>query len=116
MEKNAELVVIGCGKETHITEFKEATGYRGKILTDPSRESFQLLSFTSSVGGLLGMKTISRGLSAFRQGIKPGSLQGSVLQLGGAVVVDTNSSLRYMYRSSEAGDDPPVEEMLEALP
>jgi hypothetical protein len=109
-------VVIGCGKEPHIEEFREVTGYQGKILTDPSRESFQILGFPSSIGGLLGMKTISRGLAAFRQGIKPGSLQGSPLQLGGAVVVDTDSSIRYLYRSSEAGDDPPVKEMLEALP
>jgi len=62
------------------------------------------------------MKTISRGLSAFLKGKKPGSFQGSPLQMGGAIVVDTSSSLRYLYRSSEAGDDPPVEKMLEALP
>jgi hypothetical protein len=63
----------------------------------------------------LGLKTISRGLSAFRQGVKPGSLQGSALQLGGAVVIDSSSAVRYLYRSSEAGDDPPVDEMLRAI-
>ena len=107
---------MGCGKETHIKEFREVTGYTGKILTDPSRESFQILGFTSSIGGLLGLKTISRGLSAFRQGIKPGSLQGNALQLGGAIVVDSDSSIRYLYRSSDAGDEPSVGKLLESLP
>ena len=109
-------MVIGCGKAGHIEAFQKATGYTGKILTDPSRESFKILGLTSSIGGLLGMKTISRALSALKQGIKPGSIQGNALQLGGAVIVDSGPSIRYFYKSSEAGDDPPVQEMLEALP
>ena len=113
--KNAELVVIGCGKHGCIKEFQEVTGYKGKILTDPSREAFKILGLTCSIGGLLGLKSIFRAFSALRQGIKPGSLQGSALQLGGAVVVDTSPAIRYVYRSNEAGDDPPVKEMLEAL-
>lgn len=61
------------------------------------------------------MKTLSRGINALRQGIRPGTLQGSALQLGGAVVIDKNGSLLYQFRSTEAGDDPPVDEMLGAI-
>jgi len=116
IDKNAELVVIGCGEPKYITEFKKVTGYMGKIFTDPSRESFKLLGLASSIGGLLGLKTIRSGLSAIRQGVKPGSIQGSALQLGGAVVMDTDSTIRYFYKGKEAGDEPPEFEMLNALP
>lgn len=61
------------------------------------------------------MKTVARGLSALRKGFTPGSLQGSALQLGGAVIVDQDSSVRYLFQSSEAGEDAPVEEMIAAL-
>lgn len=107
--------MLGCGDPSHIEEFQKVTGYTGRILTDPSREAFKIMGLTSSVGGLLGKKTFGRGLSALRQGIKPGSLQGSALQLGGAVIVEADGTLRYHYRSSEAADDPPVAEMLAVL-
>lgn len=116
IKRKAELVVIGCGKASYIEEFKKVTGYSGKVLTDPSRKVFKVLGLTSSIAGLLGIKTISRGLSALGQGIKPGSLQGNALQLGGAVIIDSSPAVLYFYKSSEAGDDPPVQDMLEALP
>ncbi len=115
VRKDAELVVIGCGKPSHIKEFKEVTGYSGKILTDPSREAFKILGLTSSLGGLLGSKMFARAISALKQGIKPGSVQGNALQLGGAIIINTDESIEYTYRSSEAADDPPVSEMLAAV-
>ncbi|MGW8193327.1 MAG: peroxiredoxin-like family protein [Desulforhopalus sp.] len=114
-EKSCKLAVIGLGDHTKIDEFKKITGYSGILLTDPSRKAFNLLGFSSSIGGFFGMKTLSRGLSALRQGVRPGSLQGNALQLGGALLLDSDGSVRYLYRSSEAGDDPPVDEMLASL-
>ncbi|MFN2354723.1 MAG: peroxiredoxin-like family protein [Desulfopila sp.] len=114
-KNGAELVVIGCGEPGHIKEFRKVTGYGGKILTDPSREAFKILGLTSSLGGLLGRKMFSRAISALRQGVKPGSLQGNALQLGGAVIINSDESIQYIYRSVEAADDPPVREMLAAV-
>ena len=114
-KKQSDLIIIGSGSCSDIPEFRKITGYEGKILTDPSRATFAYLGLTSGVGGLLGLKTLSRGFSALRQGIKPGSLQGSALQLGGAVIIDKNGSVLYQFRSREAGEDPPVEEMLAAI-
>ena len=62
------------------------------------------------------MKTFSRGFFALRQGVKPGKLEGSALQLGGAVIIDKNGSILYKFQSSEAGEDPPVDQMLAAIP
>lgn len=107
--------MLGCGDPSHIEKFQKVTGYTGRIVTDPSREAFAIMGLTSSIGGLLGKKTFSRGFSALRKGIKPGSLQGSALQLGGAIVVGADGDIRYLYRSSEVADDPPIGEMLAAL-
>lgn len=90
------------------------TGYTGKILTDPSREAFKVLGLTSSFVGLLGSKMFSRAISALKQGVRPGSVQGNALQLGGAIIIKSDESVEYIYRSSEAADDPPVREMLAA--
>jgi len=115
-DKNAELAVIGCGDPKYIKEFKNVTGYSGNVFTDPSRQSYRILSLTSSIGGLLGMQTLRSGLSAIKKGVKPGSLQGSALQLGGAVIVGSDATIRYYYKGKEAGDSPPEHEMLNALP
>lgn len=63
----------------------------------------------------MGTKTLSRGFYALRKGIKPGTIQGSALQLGGAVIIDQSGSVLYQYQCSEAGDDPPVDKMLAAV-
>ncbi len=74
-----------------------------------------MLGLTSGLVGLMGRKSISRAFTALRRGILPGSIQGSALQLGGALVVSPQQSVLYSYRSSEAGDDPPVDEVLQAI-
>ena len=114
-QKNCELAVIGSGAYTNIVEFKKITGYSGILLTDPSRKSYELLGFSSNIGGFFGMKTLAKGLSSLRQGFTPGLLQGSALQLGGSVILDQDGSVRYHFQSSEAGEDAPVEEMLGTL-
>ncbi len=114
-QKNSELAIIGSGAYTNIVEFKKITGYSGILLTDPSRKSYELLGFSSNIGGLFGMKTLAKGFSALRQGVMPGLLQGGALQLGGSIILDQDGSVRYHFQSNEAGEDVPVEEMLGTL-
>lgn len=45
----------------------------------------------------------------------PGSLQGNALQLGGAIAVMPEGIITYVFRSSAAGDHPPVKDLLEAV-
>ncbi|WP_136809508.1 AhpC/TSA family protein [Desulfosediminicola flagellatus] len=114
-DKGARLVVVGSGEVAHLKDFKASSGFEGEIFTDPSRESFRLLGFRSGVSGLLGIKAISRGFSALKEGYTPGFIQGSALQLGGAVIIDTDCTMRYHYVGEAAGDHPPIKEMLNAL-
>ena len=111
----SRLAVIGPGEAAHLAEFREVTGYRSELFADPSREAFQILGFSSGISKLLGIKPIQGVFSAIKAGIRPGKLQGNALQLGGAVVIAPGNELCYLFREKQAGDHPPVDELLQAV-
>jgi hypothetical protein len=115
VENGGRIVVIGPGEAAHLPEFREVTGYRSDLFADPERNAYRVLGFSSGFTKLLGIKPIQVALSALKSGIRPGTLQGSALQLGGAVVVAPGDELRYLFRETQAGDHPPVAELLEAV-
>jgi hypothetical protein len=115
LEKHAKLVVIGSGDPSHLQELRHATGFRGELLTDPSRESFKVLGFASGIGKVMGLKVLSRAFSALGAGHMPGIVQGSALQLGGAVILRPDATVAYYFASAEAGDHPPINALLDAL-
>jgi peroxiredoxin len=115
LEKHAKLVVIGSGDPPHLQELRHATGFRGELLTDPSRESFKVLGFASGIGKVMGLKVLSRTFSALGAGHMPGTVQGSALQLGGAVILRPDATIAYYFASAEAGDHPTVTGLLDAL-
>ncbi len=114
-EKGGRIVVIGPGEATHLADFREVTGYRSDLFADPARGTYQLLGFSSGISKLLGIKPLQGAISALKSGIRPGTLQGNALQLGGAVVVAPGDELRYFFREKQAGDHPPVAELLGAI-
>lgn len=107
-------MVIGSGDIDHFQDFRRATAYTGTLMSDPSRKSFQVLGMQRGLGGLLGLGPLFKGLSALREGHRPGMLQGDALQQGGAVVIRSDGGVVYLYRSTEAGDHPPLGELLQA--
>ncbi len=64
----------------------------------------------------MGLKVLTRGFSALLAGNMPGAIQGNALQLGGAVIVKPDATVAYYFASAEAGDHPPVADLLGALP
>jgi len=90
------------------------TGFPGTLLTDSSLETYKFLKFKSGLADVIGIKSFTQGFSALKAGFMPGSLQGHALQLGGAVVVTAQGKITYLYKSSAAGDHPPVEALLAA--
>jgi len=114
-DKHAKLVIIGSGEASHLQELRQITGYRGELLTDPSRESYKILGFTSGISKVMSFKVLSRGFSALGAGYKPGTIKGSVLQLGGAIIVNPDTTIAYYFSSAEAGDHPPITDLLDAL-
>jgi len=106
--------VIGNGPVMEMKKFRQVTGYRGILLTDPSLESYNFLEFKSGITDVIGLKSFTKSFSALKAGIMPGALQGHALQLGGAVVILPDGRITYFFKSTAAGDHPTVEDLLAA--
>ncbi|MBF0226326.1 MAG: AhpC/TSA family protein [Desulfobacterales bacterium] len=113
-QRNTQMVVIGNGAPNFIKAFKEDTGYTGKLYTDPSLETYKALNLKRSVGSLFGFKSLKEGIKAVGSGYLQKSVQGDALQQGGAVIISPGGVLNYVYRNNEAGDHPPIEEILKS--
>ncbi|MBT8356149.1 MAG: AhpC/TSA family protein [Deltaproteobacteria bacterium] len=112
---NARLAVIGSGDPRHFKEFRKITGYIGPLFSDPSLKAFSFLNFTGGVTGFLSVKSIFKAAAAFKNGHRQGSVQGSAMQLGGAVVIDPTGSIRYYFASRKAGDHPGIDDLIRAV-
>jgi len=115
MEKKMNLVVIGSGDPVHFKEFREKTGYSGLLFSDPSLNAFGALGFSNGLKGFVSIGSVFKAASALKKGHRQGSIQGSALQLGGAVVVDASGSVQYFFAGKKAGDHPDVDALLMAL-
>jgi hypothetical protein len=111
-QHGAQLAVVGNGGSYDLIKFRKVTGYPGILLTDPSLETYKILKFKNGLADVVGIKSFIQGFSALKSGFMPGSLQGHALQLGGAVVVVPEGKITYLFKSSAAGDHPPVEDLL----
>ena len=113
-KKKAQLVVIGNGPEHFITPFREVTGYKGTLFTDPSLETYKILDFKKGITSVIGLNPLKAGIRALSSGYLQKGIQGPPLQQGGVLVVGPGNIVHYIYRSQKAGDHPPAEEVLQA--
>jgi hypothetical protein len=74
-----------------------------------------VLGFARGIGKVMGLKVLSRAFSALGAGHTPGTVQGSVLQLGGVVIIRPDATIFYYFASVAAGDHPPMTALLEAF-
>ena len=114
-ESDSRLVVIGPGEARHLADFRQVTGYRSDLFADPERDAFLQLGFYSGISKLIGIKPVLKVFSAIKSGIRPGSLQGNALQLGGAVVIAPGNDLRFIFKEKKAGEHPSVETLLQKI-
>lgn len=63
----------------------------------------------------MSIGSVFKAASAFKQGHRQGSIQGSTFQLGGGIVIDTSGAVRYFFSSKKAGDHPKVDDLLLAI-
>ncbi|MCB2174010.1 redoxin domain-containing protein [bacterium] len=115
-DKNGgNLVIIGSGQSDQLPALRAATGYQGTLLTDPQRKTYTFLGLNRSVGGVIGLKMVARAVRSIASGYRPGTLQGDALQLGGAITITVDNRVSYFFKSSEAGEHPPVADLLASL-
>lgn len=114
-ERGGVLVIIGNGAPNFITGFREQTGYRGPLYTDPSLESYRALNLKRTVGSSLNPKTMGRAVTALRHGFRQKKTQGDSWQQGGIFVVSPDDEVHFAFRAQFAGDMPELATILQAL-
>ena len=82
------------------------------LFSDPLLAAFSVLGFSNKLMGLVSLGSVIKGASALKQGHRQGPIQGSTLQLGGAIVVDASGSVRYFFAGKKAGDHPKIDALL----
>jgi len=111
----AELVVVGSGQPEQISDFREQLGLNIPIYVDPERRAYDAAGLKRGLWLTFKPRTWGNWLRAYRQGMRQGSLQGDNWQQGGVFVIRPGNVTSYAYVSQEAGDHPPVEEVIAAV-
>ena len=85
------------------------------LVCDPSQDLYRLLTIPrGSANQVLGPATLLRGLGTMLKGNLAGRPVGDVLQLPGAVGVDTSGAVWYAHTGASAADHATVDAILAA--
>lgn len=110
-----ELVFIGNGSALFANGFAEDLGIESPILIDPDLVAYRAAGLRRGRAELFSPRMIGNAVRAFNAGYRQTGVEGDAFQLGGVLVVRRGGDLVYRYASREAGDHPPVSEVLAAL-
>lgn len=117
------LVLIGPGKVEQAKAFSEQTKFQGEVYADPNQSSYEALRFVSGFTTTFtpgaGLKIIQSYMEGYRQDWKLSSEKDTVSrggwQQGGIIVAGPGkNNISYIHKDKEAGDDPPIEEIMRA--
>ncbi|MCG8588223.1 MAG: SDR family NAD(P)-dependent oxidoreductase [Proteobacteria bacterium] len=113
--RGAELVIVGNGATNFAAAFREDFELDGPLLVDPELVAYRAAGLRRGRVELLSPRLPWNALRALRAGSRQTGIQGDPWQLGGVFVLRPEGEATYAYRSREAGDHPPVDEILAAL-
>jgi NAD(P)-dependent dehydrogenase (short-subunit alcohol dehydrogenase family) len=113
--RGAELVIVGNGAPSFALAFREDFELDCPLLVDPELRAYRAVGLRRGRVELLSPRLPLHALRALRSGSRQTGVQGDPWQLGGVFVIRPGGDLTYRYMSREAGDHPPVEEILAAL-
>jgi hypothetical protein len=112
----AELVLIGNGSRHFARAFRDERGITALVYVDTERRAYEALGMKrgvlTAVGSVAAVRNAAR---AWRAGFRQGPVQGDAWQLGAVLVVRKGGEVAYRHLSAEAGDHPPVADVLAAL-
>ncbi len=113
--RGAELVIVGNGAAHFAKAFREDFSLTGPLLLDPELRAYRAARLRRGRVELLSPRLPIHALRALRSGARQGAVQGDAWQLGGVFVIRPGGELAYRHVSREAGDHPPVQDVLAAL-
>lgn len=113
--RGADLAIIGNGAPHFAAAFREDFELDGPLLVDPELEAYRAAGLRRGRVEILSPRLPFNAFRALRSGARQTSIQGDPWQLGGVFVIRPGGELAYRYISSEAGDHPPIDAILQAL-
>ena len=111
----AEMIVIGNGAPHFIAGFREITGYRGPLYTDPSLATFEAAALQRGVLKSLNLRSVAPTMKAFKAGFKQGKVEGDTWQQGGVLVMRRSGEVAWQHTSQRPGDNATAAQILGAL-
>ena len=116
-DKGAEVVAIGMGRVDMAKHFADTRDIPFPLLVDHDRESYRALELR--VGSLLdvaGPKVWVRGIKGMLGGHTSTLPKQDPKQMGGVMVVARGGDVLFLHRAQESSDNPPIDDVLNALP
>lgn len=114
-DRGAELVIVGNGAQNFAAAFVEDFDLDCPLLVDPELRAYRAAGLRRGRVEILSPRLPLNALRALSKGARQGAVEGDPWQLGGVFVIRPDGALTYRYASAEAGDHPPVEDILAAL-
>jgi AhpC/TSA antioxidant enzyme len=120
-ESGGDLVAIGMGTPPYAQNFREETGFEGRILLSRDKEAYRAFDVKrGSTATVLGpestLKGLRRSVGLRKQGLAPVKRpQQDWHQLGGAFVIAPGGEITWEHRSRNPADLPDNETVLREL-
>lgn len=114
-DAGAELYVIGNGSPSFIEGFRETTGYRDVIYTDPSLAVYNAAQLKRGVTKTFDPRALGKTIGAFMRGHKQGRTQGDAWQQGGTLVIAPSGDVLWHHASERPGDNAEPSQIVDAL-
>jgi hypothetical protein len=114
-ERGADLAIVGNGAPRFAAALREEFALEGPLLLDPELRAYRAAGLRRGFVELLSPRLPFNAFRALRSGARQTAVQGDPWQLGGVFVIRPGGEVAYRYASREAGDHPPLDEVLAAL-
>jgi len=112
---NVEVLLVTFSAPPFARAWLEETCTSFRLLLDPERTVYAAYGLERSVLRSWNLKTMWRYAQLLRAGRQWRGIQGDSAQLGGDFIVDAGGTVRFVYRSHDPTDRPPVEQLLSLL-
>ena len=113
--RNVHLVVIGNGTPAQARDLQEDLDYRGTLWVDPDMEAYRAAGLRRGASRAFSFRMIGHLVRALRSGHRQRGVQGDPWQLGGTFLTAPPDRVLYAHVNREAGDHPPLDDLLAIL-
>lgn len=115
--RGASIAAIGMGLPGMAEDFREKQGIQFPLLVDRTKETYRALEMKKgNLWDVMGPKNWARYAKGILSGHGVDKPKQDPLQMGGVLVVDTDGAVKYEFRAGAAKENPPIDEVLAALP